>query len=195
MRSKSVLLCICTALCAMPSARADVVALPPHEKTFRSAFGSFTVGNRDETISRILPLNQAGFTRESLVGATAYARINGAASGVLKTGYHVGCAADFHTGTAGVTSALPLGVGPNPGLSLDPGPVATVNIGPGEVKEVAVAEKQIQANAEGTIIVRDFHIIVNECVGPVAVRQFTYLYVKSPSVDDNGAVFGNPQVL
>lgn len=184
------------AICLAPPAPAEIITMAPHERTYESPFGSFTVGNRDEVINRIAPLNQMGTTRESLVNSAAYGRIDGMAGGVLKTGYHVGCAVAIGIGTLGVTSAEPLGLNPdNPTFSVDPGPLATINLTPGEVKEIPIAEKDLAPGVMGTIMIRDFHIVVNACTGPVTIRQYTYLYAKSAEVDDSGAVFGDPTWL
>lgn len=199
MRSKPfgvLLLSAGAALCLAPPSQAEIITLAPHERTYQSPFGSFTVGHRNEFVNRIAPLNQVGTSRESLVSTAAYGRIDGMAGGVLKVGYHVGCAVAISMGTLGVTSAEPLGLNPaNPTLTVDPGPLATVNLTPGEIKEIPVAEKEIAPGVTGTIMVRDFHIVVNSCTGPVSIRQYTYLYTKSAEVDDSGAVFGDPTWL
>lgn len=44
-------------------------------------------------------------------------------------------------------------------------------------------------------VVRDFHIKVNTCTGPVNLRQYTYVTATSPETDDMGAVFGDPTWL
>jgi hypothetical protein len=49
--------------------------------------------------------------------------------------------------------------------------------------------------APAMIVTRDFHVVINGCTGPVAVRQFTMLQVKTPQVDDSGVVFGDPTWL
>ncbi|MFD6396509.1 MspA family porin [Nocardia sp. NPDC060249] len=81
------------ALLSQPTAHADTVNLPPHEKTFESDMGSFTVGTHDEVIYRIAPLNGSPTSREALVSTVAYGRLDGQAEGVLRTGYSVACAA------------------------------------------------------------------------------------------------------
>ncbi|WP_307817747.1 MspA family porin [Nocardia acididurans] len=184
-------------------AHADIEALPPHERTFQSISGSFVVGHRDESVNRIAPLNMVGTTREGLVSNTAYGTLLGPATGTLKTGYHVGCAVNTGAGTLGVTPDLTIGTTITPGgggappivLGANPNPVATLNLTAGEVKEVPVAEKEIMAGATAHIVIRDFHIVVNQCTGPVAIRHYTYLFTKSPAVDDSGAVFGEPTWL
>ncbi|UFS99418.1 MspA family porin [Nocardia huaxiensis] len=183
------------------SAHAEVEPLPPHERIYQTVNGSFTVGHREEIINRLAPLNMVGTTREALVSNIAYGQLAGPFTGTLKTGYHVGCAVNTGAGTIGVTpdltlgATIPLGDGaPNLALGANPNPVATLNLTAGEVKEVPVAEKEIVSGA-GQIVIRDFHIIVNQCTGPVAIRHYTYLFTKSPAVDDSGAVFGEPTWL
>ncbi|WP_405497949.1 MspA family porin [Nocardia sp. NBC_00511] len=190
-------LSLSAALCATTPARADIDTLPPHERTYASTFGSFTVGNRDEFVNRIAPLNMVGTTRESLVSSIAYARVDGIAGGSLKTGYTVGCAVTLQNGNVGaipqvyVPSAT---VGQSPTVGII-GPniqvPMSVNLAPGEVKDVPVADKDLMPGKEVSIVIRDFHITVNSCTGPVAIRQYTYIYVKSAETDDSGAVFGD----
>lgn len=190
-------------LCSAPTSHADVITLPSHERTFASPFGSFTVGNRTESVNRIAPLNQVGTTREALVSNVAYGRVDGVAGGQLKTGYHVGCSVNLLNGNLGAipqvyvpSGNIPIPPGPNsaPSLALI-GPniqvPMSINLSPGEVKDIAVADKELMPGKEVQIVIRDFHIAVNQCTGPVAIRQYTYLYAKSAEVDDSGAVFGD----
>lgn len=196
-------LSLCAAVCCARPAQADVVTLDPHERTFQSAFGSFTVGNQNETINRIPPLNMVGTSREALVSNVAYGRVSGVAGGSLKTGYHVGCSVNLNNGTAGLAGQAnlgpPWGVGvpPNPttlggGTPWSITPSANLNLAPGEIKEVPVADKDLLPGGTVSIVVRDFHITVNSCAGPVSIREYTYVYAKSATVDDSGAVFGDP---
>ncbi|MEV6070812.1 MspA family porin [Nocardia sp. NPDC052001] len=193
------------ALCSSPTAQADVITMPAHERTYPSPFGSFTVGNRTESVNRIAPLNQVGTTREALVSNVAYGRVDGVAGGQLKTGYHVGCSVNLLNGNLGAipqvyapTANIP--IVPDPGLGLAViGPniqvPMSVNLSPGEVKDIPVADKDLLPGKEVQIVIRDFHIAVNQCTGPVSIRQYTYLYAKSAEVDDSGGVFGDPTWL
>lgn len=253
------------ALLPTPAAHADIATLPPHEKTFESAFGSFTVGVRDETINRIAPLNAVGTTREALVSNVAYGRVDGQAGGILRTGYTVGCGVKIQQGSIGSEPTLETGIegprqnygteqaqsgtfeqgqsrtteqaqartteesstgesveveteesgqsqtqesaqaftqefgqfqeleGVNPHLTLDPGPFLALNLEPGAVEDIVIAEgKELIPGRTVQIVTRDFNIKVNNCLGPVSIRQFTYVYAKSPEIDDSGAVFGDP---
>ncbi|MVU82084.1 hypothetical protein GPX89_33205 [Nocardia sp. ET3-3] len=201
------LLSLGAALYSTPPAQADIVTLAPHERTYQSTFGSFTVGDRDEFINRIAPLNQVGTTREALVSNMSYARVDGIAGGQLKTGYHVGCSVTLPTGSLGAIPQvyvpsgnvpIPPGPGSNPALQII-GPniqvPMTINLSPGEVKDLEVATKDLIPGKQVQVIVRDFHIAVNQCAGPVSIRQYTYVYAKSAETDDSGAVFGDPTWL
>lgn len=179
-----------------PTAAAEVVPMPPHEKSFVSPTGvTFMVGNRDETINRIPPLNMMGTTREALVSSVSYGRLDGGSGGKLRVGYHVGCAVSIGASTLGVTPDVfvdDLDPSTNP---LNVGPVATVNLNPGEVGEVLMMEKTMVPGKTIHLGVRDFHIRVNSCTGPVTLRQFTYVSFESEDADDSGAVFGDPTWL
>ncbi|MGN2640303.1 MspA family porin [Nocardia takedensis] len=178
-----------------PRATAEIVPMPPHEKTFVSPNGiSFMVGNRDETINRIPPLNMMGTTREALVSGVAYGRLDGGTAGKLRVGYHVGCAVEIGGSTIGVTPNFyyydpDLDPGNNDPLAI--APVATLNLNPGQVTDVAMMEKTMVPGKQINLGVRDYHIRVNSCTGPVTLRQYTYVYLESEDTDDSGAVFGD----
>lgn len=186
-----------------PSAGAEIITMAPHEKTFDSAIGSFTVGTRDEAINRVPPLNEVGTTREAFVSETSYARLNGSAGGVLRSGYHVGCAEQVGPLMFGTWSQGALGTFVTPGAPgppslngfIDPQPLITLNLLPGQVREVPLAEKELVPGKTVTSVMRDYHIVVNQCSGPVSIREYAYVYVQSAEVDDSGAIFGDPTWL
>ncbi|GGN79255.1 hypothetical protein GCM10011610_27500 [Nocardia rhizosphaerihabitans] len=99
-----------TLLSQPTTAHADTVNLPPHEKTFESEMGSFTVGTHDEVIYRIAPLNGAPTSREAFVSTVAYGRLDGQAEGVLRTGYSVGCAARIDVVLPGIDPTTEFGL-------------------------------------------------------------------------------------
>ncbi|WP_245746149.1 MspA family porin [Nocardia altamirensis] len=185
----------CATVAALtPSVDAEILSMPGHERTFTApgeAAMKFTVGSRDETINRIPPLNFMGTTREALVSTVAYGRLNGATGGKLRMGYHVGCAVTIGAGTMGMSPDIIIAQNP----AFNPNPLATLNLSPGEVGEIALAEKEMIPGKLIQVSVRDFHIKVNSCTGPVMIRQYAYVDAKSPEVDDSGAVFGDPTWL
>lgn len=183
----------CVLGAGMPSAGAEIVPMAPHEKSFQSDAGNFTVGTRDETINRIPPLNQVGMTREALVTETSYATVS--TPGVLLTGYHVGCAMElsdimFGAWTLPFVGNIP-GAPVQPSGLLEPAPIVTMDLMPGQVWDVPMAEKQLVPGKPATSTVRDFHIVVNHCTGPVSIREYAYVYVGTEDSDDSGAVFGD----
>lgn len=64
----------------------------------------------------------------------------------------------------------------------------SVDLAPGGVKDVPVADKELLPGKTVQIVVRDFHIAVNQCAGPVSIQLYAYMYAKSPETDDSGAV-------
>ncbi|MFF0490789.1 MspA family porin [Nocardia sp. NPDC004068] len=182
-------------VCCAPFARAESEETAPHEMTFASAFGSFTVGSRFATIDRHISANLVHPTREALLSGVAYGRINGPATGVLKTGYHVACAIDIDGGIANVTPDITLSGPPGPDglpqIQAQMRPTLDLKVNPGEVKEIPLGEKEMAPGHTVQIVVRDFRLSVNDCTGPVSVRQYTYVYARSADVDDSGAVFGD----
>lgn len=240
------------AILSQPTAHADSVNLPPHEKTFESAIGSFTVGTHDEVIYRIAPLNNSPISREALVSTVAYGRLDGQAEGVLKTGYSVGCAARLDAVVPGVDPTTEFGLeGPQqnyateqaqrqateqaqsrsversstgesveietqesgqsqevesaqvqefngiiPSIAVDPGLFLELALQPGDITNIDIGEgKPLIPGKTVQIVARDFHIKVDNCVGPATIRQYTYVQARTPEVDDSGAVFGEPTSL
>ncbi|WP_405177700.1 MspA family porin [Nocardia sp. NBC_01377] len=236
----------------LPTAHADIVNLPAHEKTFESAMGSFTVGTHDEAINRIPPLNGVPTSHEALVSTVAYGRLDGQAEGVLRTGYSVGCAARVDAVIPGVDPTTEFGLeGPQqnyateqaqrsateqsqsstveqsstgesaqsqtegtvrsqefesgqiqeyngviPSIAVDPGLFLELELQPGDITNVDIGTgKALIPGRTVQIITRDFHIKVDNCAGPVTIRQYTYLEARTPEVDDSGAVFGEPTRL
>ncbi|MGW4365257.1 MspA family porin [Nocardia takedensis] len=235
-----------------PTAHADIILLPPHEKTFASEGGSFTVGTHDEAINRIVPLNGAPTSYEALVSSVAYGRLDAPAEGVLKTGYSVGCAAKLDIVVPGIDPTTEFGLegpqqnyateqverqgseqaqsrtversstgesaesrtqefgrsrefesgqvqefnGVTPSITVDPGPFAELELAPGDITNIDLTEgKALIPGKTVQIIIRDFHIKVDSCAGPVTIRQYTSIQTRTPELDDSGAVFGEPLKL
>lgn len=175
-------------------AHADMIVMAPHEASYVSPNGvTFTVGNRNEVINRIAPLNMLATSREALVSSVSYGRLDGGDGGKIMVGYHVGCAVNLSSGTVGVEPDVYVDSNSDNAVDdLNVGPVATVELGPGEIVDVPIAEKKMVPGDTISLGVRDFHLTVNSCVGPVNIRQYTYVIFESTKADDSGAVFGDP---
>lgn len=178
--------CATITLCA-PLADAETVSMAPHEKTL----GSLMVGNRDERITRVAPLNMVGTTREVFVGSVAYGRNDTDAPAKLRTGYHVGCAVAF---TGDSLGAEPDIYALSPGKEDSPlnfGPVAELTLVPGTVESVKIAEIDVEPGRDAEMQIDDFHITVNACAGPATLRQYTVLVSKTTGRLASAVVYGD----
>ncbi|MEV0358065.1 MspA family porin [Nocardia sp. NPDC050697] len=174
------------AIAFAPAATAEVVNLAPHELTFESPDGpTFVVGSTGESIDKVPPLNAAGTVREVYISGSSYTQ--SPASGSLSVGYHVGCAVDLQ--------GLGFGIGPdddgNPDIT-DLGFNASVSVTPGKVAEVQLAKKDVVPGASARINMRDIHLVINGCVGPAVIRQYTLMQVYTDQISDMGVVYGDP---
>ncbi|MFC8525774.1 MspA family porin [Nocardia sp. NPDC057227] len=169
-----------------PPALAEVVNLAPHELTFESPDGpTFVVGSSDESIDKVPPLNAAGTVREVYISGSSYTR--SPAAGTLAVGYHVGCAVDLQ--------GINAGIGPDDDGDpdwTDIGLTASVSVRPGTIAEVPLAKKDVVAGASARINMRDVHLVINGCIGPAVIRQYTTMQVYTDQISDMGAVYGDP---
>lgn len=165
--------------------------MPPHEKTFASPGGpTFVVGSEGESIDKVPPLNASGTVREVFISGSSYTRSDAPSGGTLAVGYHVGCAVELQGGAVGVGPNAYL----NPGLldQEDLGPTVSVNVGPGSVSDVPLLTKEVVSGVPARIMMRDVHLVVNGCIGPAVVRQYTLMQLHTDSLDDIGVVYGDP---
>ncbi|MGI5216850.1 MspA family porin [Nocardia sp. CA-290969] len=165
---------------AAPAGNAEVVYLPPHEKTFHSEGGpTFVVGHRNETINKVLPLNASGTVREVFLSGEAYSSVDWGGGGDLRVGYHVGCAVELNNASAHGSATSTSGS-------------ISVGIGPGQVADVELMKKKIVSDVPGRLIYHDVHLVVNGCIGPAVIRQYAEIQMKSDKVDEVGVVYGDP---
>lgn len=163
-----------------PGVHAEVVYMAPHEKIFAAEGGpAFVVGHSGETVNKVPPLNASGTVREVFVSGTAYSSVGEGGGGELHVGYHVGCAVELTgaSGGAGVTYD-------SPGYS--------IGIAPGEVADVPLVDKDIVPGVPGRVVYHDVHLVINGCIGPAVIRQYTEIQMKSDAVDERGVVYGDP---
>lgn len=169
-----------------PAAAAEVVNLAPHELTFESPDGpTFVVGSTGESIDKVPPLNAAGTVREVFLSGSSYTR--SPVAGTLSVGYHVGCAVDLQ--------GMNFGIGPDYDGTPDPtdlGPTASISVLPGTVAEVPIAKKDVVPGASARINMRDIHLVINNCIGPAVIRQYTMMQVYTDQISDMGVVYGDP---
>ncbi len=164
---------------AAPAGHAEVVYLPPHEKAFHTDGGpTLVVGHRDEQIDKVPPLNASGTVRELFVSGVAYSSVD-SGGGELEVGYHVGCAVEL-TGSSGRGS-----------VTSGPGGFS-VGVVPGQVADVELIKKKIESGVPGQVVYHDVHLVINGCIGPAVIRQYTQIQAKSNDIDEYGVVYGDP---
>ncbi|BBX15511.1 MspA family porin [Mycolicibacterium duvalii] len=150
---------------------------------------------KDETQSPVAPLTTALSTREYVVGGTYTGSLTGPGdgeppAGMLEVGYEIGCGIDMSTsngvsltGTAGINpsigligtdfiSPFPEGLVPGVGANIAGG--ITVGLKPGLVNVVSVTKKEF-TGAEPWVMVSNFRVRIDGCVGESFIRSFAFL--------------------
>lgn len=149
-----------------------------------------TLGARDESQVPVAPLTTAVSSREYLANGIFIASLAGPAEprGLLEVGYEIGCGIDMSTsngvtmaGSAGVTPSLglsgPLGglpTGMLPVISTPVNGVITVGLKPGFVLVVPVNKKEFKS-ANPWVMISNFHIKIDGCVGQSFIRSYATL--------------------
>ncbi|ODQ93287.1 MspA protein [Mycolicibacterium holsaticum] len=153
------------------------------------------LGAKDETQAPIPPLTTALSSREYVVGGTYTGKLSGpddgtAPTGTLEVGYEIGCGIDMSTsngvsltGTAGINPSLgilgidaagPVELGVLPGLGGNLGGGITVGLKPGLINVVPVTKKEF-TGAEPWVMVSDFRVKIDGCVGESFIRSYAFL--------------------
>ncbi|RAV08357.1 MspA protein [Mycolicibacterium sp. GF69] len=153
------------------------------------------MGAKDETQAPIPPLTTALSSREYVVGGTYTGKLNGPDDGepprgTLEVGYEIGCGIDMSTsngvsltGTAGINPSLgilgidaagPLELGVLPSVGGNLGGGITVGLKPGLINIVPVTKKEF-AGAEPWVMVSDFRVKIDGCVGESFIRSYAFL--------------------
>jgi hypothetical protein len=151
---------------------------------------ALTVGAKDESQVPVAPLTTAVSSREYLASGTFTASLVGPEEprGVLEVGYEIGCGIDMSTsngvtmaGSTGVTPSVgvsgPLGALPTAILPLISTPVngvITVGLKPGIVIVVPVDKKEFKGAAPW-IMISNFHVKIDGCVGQSFIRSYAVL--------------------
>lgn len=185
---------------ATSTALAEPVHAADHQITWKLDGGATaTVSSTGEVINKVPPLTTDGTTREGFATLTASTSVAGATPGTvgtLVTGYQIGCMASFQGVGIGANATVGIGgtagtgggsLGPNASI----GPSITVNLGPGEITDVPLGKKSM-VGPDATIRVRNAHIKVNGCIGPVTARSYTTVQLSTPASDDGNTVYGTP---
>ncbi|BBX86087.1 MspA family porin [Mycolicibacterium aubagnense] len=151
---------------------------------------TLTLGARDESQVPVAPLTSAVSSREYLASGIFAASLVGPEEphGLLEVGYEIGCGIDMSTsngvtmaGSTGVTTSVglsgPLGAVPAailPVISTPVNGVITVGLKPGFVIVVPVNKKEFKG-ANPWVMISDFHVKIDGCVGQSFIRSYATL--------------------
>jgi hypothetical protein len=206
-----------------PEAEATAEALPPAEEgrvestppaTTRTPDGwTLTLSAKDETQKVIPPLTTALSSREYAVAGTylgSLAGPDGESRGTLEVGYQIGCGIDMSTsngvsltGTAGINPSIgllgtdvisPLPEGLVPGLGGNIGGGVTVGLKPGIINVVPVTKKEFKG-AEPWVMISNFHVKIDGCVGQSFIRSYAFLTRSTEVSDAVLAWYGTTKVV
>ncbi|MEO3760058.1 MspA family porin [Mycobacterium sp. B14F4] len=154
-----------------------------------------TLSAKDETQAPIPPLTTALSSREYVVGGTYNGSLVGPdegepPQGTLEVGYEIGCGIDMSTsngvsltGTAGINPSIgvigtdiisPLPEGILPGIGGNLGGGITVGLKPGLINVVPVTKKEY-TGAEPWVMVSNFRVKIDGCVGESFIRSYAFL--------------------
>lgn len=180
----------------VPVAAVDNGALPsnPPARITTPDGWTLALGAKEEKQVPVAPLTTAVSSREYLSSGIYVGSLQGSGppEGVLEVGYEIGCGIDMSTAN-GVTIANSGGIAPSLGAQIPVGaPVAdngaallpivttpyngvvSVGMKPGFVVVVPVARKEFKG-ANPWVMISDFHMKVDGCVGQSFVRSYATL--------------------
>ena len=129
---------------------------------------TLTLSSKDETQLPVAPLTTAVSTREYIVGGTFSGSLSGPsgeARGTLEAGYDIGCGVEMTTSN-GVSLLATAGITP---LGVD------VALKPGLVYIIPVYELEFEGSTDPWVMVSNFHIKIDGCVGQSFIRSYATL--------------------
>jgi hypothetical protein len=191
-----------------------VVSPPPQVLKTPDGF-TLTIVAKDETQTPNAPLTTALSSREYVVAGTYAGSISGPGDteepgGTLEVGYQIGCGIDMSTsngvsltGTVGLNSSIgvlgtdfdsPLPDGIVPGLGGNIGGGVTVGLKPGIINVVPVTKKEFEGAAPW-VMISNFHIKIDGCVGQSFIRSYAFLTRSTKMSDAIVAYYGETKVV
>ena len=145
------------------------------------------------TVNSVPNMAATAFTREGFVTGKATATIDGDGavpvnSGTLVLGVQLGCQVDLSSGLdLGLSNESDL-VSARPFEDLLP--YISVTLKPGSITSLSLGTKSIKGRI-GKIFVRDAHVKVDACGGPVSVRMFASVTLYTDISDDSVNTYGD----
>lgn len=145
------------------------------------------------TINSVPNMAATAFSREGFVTGKATATIDGEGqvpvnSGTLVLGVQLGCQVDLSSGLdLGLSNESDL-ISARPFEDLLP--YVSVTLKPGSITSLSLGRKSIKGRI-GKIFVRDAHVKVDACGGPVSVRMFASATLYTDISDDSVNTYGD----
>lgn len=191
------------------------VVSPPPQVTKTPDGWTLTLSAKDETQTPSAPLTTALSSREYVVGGTYNGLLVGPGDaaepgGTIEVGYQIGCGIDMSTsngvsltGTAGLNPSIgvigtdiisPLPEGIVPGLGANIGGGVTVGLKPGIINVVPVTKKEFEG-AEPWVMISNFHVKIDGCVGQSFIRSYAFLTRSTKMSDAILAYYGETKVV
>ncbi|WP_194852879.1 MspA family porin [Nocardia sp. SYP-A9097] len=195
------------------AAGASATTYTPHEKTYSTPQGfEFTVGNQDQDVRAVPPMNGMPTNREVFLDNTSYGKVAAGGKGHVKAGYYVACQVDVDAKlhidpeldpNPTVTAHAGVGLdGPQAGVDLSLGPAIYGGVGldiylaPGKIADVTAGEKDLPGDGSLAYLMNnDFHLNVTGCGGQLTLRPYTIITANSDGDSGSGAVYGDLIVL
>ena len=191
------------------------VVSPPPQMLKTPDGWTLTVAAKDETQMISAPLTTALSSREYVVGGTFTGSLVGPGEeadpgGTFEVGYQIGCGIDMSTsngvsltGTIGLNSSLgilgtdvvsPEPDGILPGIGGNIGGGVTVGLKPGIINVVPVTKKAYEG-AEPWVMISNFHVKIDGCVGQSFIRSYAFLSRSTKMSDAIVAYYGETKVV
>ncbi|WP_162603250.1 MspA family porin [Rhodococcus oxybenzonivorans] len=153
-----------------------------------------------EIVNQVPNLAASQFSREGFVSYRTEADITGDGDAPvngasLEIGYQVGCGIDVSSGLAvglGLSVGSSIGIsatGPKADLGAQVQPNVSTTLKPGTITDVPFKTKEL-ANGKAGVSVKNVHLKIDGCMGPVAIRSYVTFSTTSDSFDDTVAAYG-----
>ncbi|SDD44085.1 MspA protein [Mycolicibacterium neoaurum] len=183
-------------------ARAERLLLPDVSQSSNTVDGwRFTLTMTELRVDAVPNLATSQFAKEGFVTAKATATVEGDGavsvdSGYLVLGVQMGCQTD-------VSEGLELGFDPDlDSFDFNSSDIIDFNILPeintklkaGNITVIGLGAKPMKSRT-ATIAVRDAHVQVSECAGPVTIRMFASAKISTDSSDDSLNAYGAASAL
>ncbi len=200
---------------AVPPVDDGRVVSPPPQVLKTPDGWTLTLSAKDETQMESAPLTTAISSREYVVGGTFNGSLVGPdesdePGGTIEVGYQIGCGIDMSTsngvsltGTVGLNSSLGI-LGTNvvspepdgilPGVGGNIGGGVTVGLKPGIINVVPVTKKEYDG-AEPWVMISNFHVKIDGCVGQSFIRSYAFLTRSTKMSDAILAYYGETKVV